>query len=180
MDVVQTLDVGSAEALFKAGENAVGNVSSVVENLDTLLVRMNRGDGTLGKITSDEELYVEITRLLGNLSKLTSDLQKNQKRLVASIEKTSDAIADVGDQVSKNSGTLGRIINDPALYDNLAETSARLDTIMYKINTAEGSLGLLVNDTVLYSEFTNLMVRINNLVTDIEKNPRKYFKFSVF
>ena len=141
---------------------------------------MNRGDGTLGKITSDEELYVEITRLLGNLSKLTSDLQKSQKRLVASIEKTSDAIADVGDQVSKNSGTLGRIINDPALYDNLAETSARLDTIMYKINTAEGSLGLLVNDTVLYSEFTNLMVRINNLVTDIEKNPRKYFKFSVF
>ena len=52
--------------------------------------------------------------------------------------------------------------------------------IVYKINTAEGSLGLFVNDTALYSEFTNLMARVNNLVADIERNPRKYLKFSVF
>ncbi|RKX20874.1 MAG: MCE family protein, partial [Candidatus Zixiibacteriota bacterium] len=59
-------------------------------------------------------------------------------------------------------------------------TSVKLDSILYKINTAEGTLGLFVNDTTLYSEFTNLLGRVNNLITDIEKNPRKYFKFSVF
>ena len=180
MDIVPTRDAGSAHAMFKAGEEAIGEAGSVVSNLDTLLLRMNRGEGTLGKLATDEELYREMTRLLGNLTKLTSDLQKNQERLVKSIEQTSDALVNVSDQVSKNTGTLGRIVNDPALYDNLAATSARLDTIMHKINTAEGSLGLFVNDTALYSEFTNLMARVNNLVTDIQANPRKYFKFSVF
>jgi len=41
-------------------------------------------------------------------------------------------------------------------------------------------MGLLVNDTALYVELTNLLTRANNLITDIEKDPRKYFKFSVF
>jgi hypothetical protein len=38
----------------------------------------------------------------------------------------------------------------------------------------------LINDAQLYEEIRNLVVRINNLVADIEENPRKYFKFSVF
>jgi phospholipid/cholesterol/gamma-HCH transport system substrate-binding protein len=71
-------------------------------------------------------------------------------------------------------------MNDPVLYDNLAATSARLDSVIHKINTAEGTLGLFVSDTALYVEAVNLMARINILVTDIEANPKKYFKFSVF
>jgi hypothetical protein len=38
----------------------------------------------------------------------------------------------------------------------------------------------LVNDSALYVEVTNLLARLNNLVADIERNPRKYLKFSVF
>jgi len=72
------------------------------------------------------------------------------------------------------------LVNDPQLYDNLAASTAKLDTIMYKINMAEGSMGMLVNDTALYVEVTELMVRVNNLLSDIQDNPRKYFKFSVF
>jgi hypothetical protein len=45
---------------------------------------------------------------------------------------------------------------------------------------SKGNLGLMVNDSALYVELTNLLTRANSLITDIEKNPRKYFKFSVF
>jgi len=37
-----------------------------------------------------------------------------------------------------------------------------------------------VRDDSLYQDMKNLIVRVENLVSDIEKNPRKYFKFSVF
>ena len=82
--------------------------------------------------------------------------------------------------MNENSGTIGKLMNDPSLYDNLAATSARLDSIMSTINSSEGSLGLLVSDTALYIETTELLTRVSNLVSDIERNPRKYFKFSVF
>ena len=51
---------------------------------------------------------------------------------------------------------------------------------MNKINSAEGSMGLLVNDTALYVEIVNLLTRVSNMVSDMVKNPGKYFKFSVF
>mgnify|MGYP001045584736 CR=1 FL=1 len=178
--VVPTRDVGSAPALFKAGEEAFQEAGSVVSNLDTLLSRMNQGEGTLGLLATDQELYTQLTKLLKNLTVLSGDLQHNQERLTSSIERMSTSIADLSDQVNENSGTVGRLFNDPALYDNLAATSARLDSIMTKIDAAEGSMGLLVNDTALYVEMTNLLARANNLIADIERNPGRYLKFSVF
>ena len=71
-------------------------------------------------------------------------------------------------------------MNDPQLYDNLNATSARLDTMLTKINSAEGSLGLMVNDTTMYVEMADLLARTNTLIDDMMKNPKKYFKFSVF
>lgn len=179
-DVVPTHDPGDASSMFQAGEEALHKAGDLVANIDTLLGRMNRGEGTLGQIATNDELYVQLTRLSANLTRLVSDLQSNQERLIGSIERMANSIADLAEQVNENRGTLGKIISDPQLYDNLALSTARLDTIMNKINHAEGSMGMLVNDTALYVEVTNLMVRVNNLITDIEKNPRKYFKFSVF
>ncbi|MDX9859005.1 MAG: MlaD family protein [candidate division Zixibacteria bacterium] len=179
-DTLTTVPVADASALFESGERAFDNVGGLVNNLDTLLGRMNAGEGTLGKLATDAELYRNMTALLANLTKLTADLQRNQERIVSSIEKTGDALERVSVQATENTGTLGRMMNDPKLYDNLAATSARLDTIMTYIQNAEGSLGLLVQDTGLYIEMVNLLHRTNNLVADIERNPRKYLKFSVF
>ena len=152
----------------------------MVNNLNSILGRMDRGEGTLGQLSTNDKLYKDLTILMGSLTKLSADLQKNQERLTVSLEKTANAVADLSTKVDSNAGTIGKLINDPALYDNLAMTSARLDTVMARINSAEGSMGLLVNDTALYVEVVNLLQRVNNLVTDIEKDPRKYFKFSVF
>jgi len=180
MGVIATRDAGDAMAMFKAGEEAIGEARSVVDNLDALLARMNRGEGTLGQLATDDQLYRNLTELATRLTRLTADLQQNQERIVSSLEKTAASVEHLSDQVNSNTGTIGKLVNDPQLYDNLSATAARLDSILYKLNTAEGSLGLLVSDTALYVEMTNLLARINNLVTDIEKNPRKYFKFSIF
>lgn len=178
--LLSTADVGDAQEMFAKGEAAFDQVGSVLTSLDTVLARATRGEGTLGKLSTDEALYVEMTSLMTSLTKLSVALHKNQERLTASIENMSNSVGELSDQVQSNSGTIGKLMSDPALYDNLAATSERLDSVMAKIDRAEGSLGLMVSDTALYVEVTNLMVRMNNLVTDIEANPRKYFKFSVF
>ncbi len=180
MQIVETVDAGSADALFKSGEEAIDNAGAFVRELDTMLVRINRGEGTLGRMATDERLYSEMTELLARLTVLTNDLHKNQERIVSSLERTANSVGNLSTKVDDNTGTIGRLVNDPALYDNLTASTAKLDSVLRKINDAEGNLGLLVNDTAMYSEMTNLMVRLNNLITDIQANPRKYFKFSVF
>ncbi|MCM2271738.1 MAG: MlaD family protein [candidate division Zixibacteria bacterium] len=173
-------DVGEASAMFKEGQSAIQDVRSLTTGLDTMLQRMNRGEGTLGKLSTDSALYINMTKLLANLTILASDLQKNQERIVGSIEKTSTSVSALADKMTQNEGTMSKLMTDPALYNNLAATSAQLDSITTKLNEARGSLGLMVNDTAMYTQMVDLLARVNGLVADIQSNPRKYFKFSVF
>ena len=177
---IPSIEANDAEAMFRAGKDAMARTGDLADNLNELLDRMNRGEGTLGLMATDDSVYHSMTTLLTHLTKLTVELHKNQERIVSSIEGISQSTVLLSDKVTANTGTIGKLVNDPALYDNLSATSAKMDTILQKINSAEGTLGLFVNDTVLYTEFANLLVRMNNLVSDIEENPRKYFKFSVF
>ena len=180
MAEIEVEDVGSAEAMFEAGETAMRDAGKLVSDFDTLLAGMNAGKGTLGQMATNDTLYTQLTALLANLTKLSADLQENQQSLVSSIEHMSQSVGDLATQVNENAGTLGKLITEPDLYDNLNATSARLDSILTKVDLADGNLGLLVNDTGLYVELTNLMVRANNLISDIQENPRDYFKFSIF
>ncbi|MBK7141234.1 MAG: MCE family protein [bacterium] len=178
--VILPRDVGEASAMFKEGQEAIQDVRSLTGGLDTLLKRMNRGEGTLGKLSVDSALYLNMTKLMSSLTLLTNDLQKNQERIVTSLEKTSNSVSALADKVNQGEGTLAKLVSDPALYDNLAATTAQLDSITTKLNQARGSLGLMVNDTAMYVQMVDLLGRVNTLVTDIQNDPRKYFKFSVF
>jgi phospholipid/cholesterol/gamma-HCH transport system substrate-binding protein len=180
MDVIKTRYAGDVKAVFKEAEEAAATAGSVAVNLDSLLGRMNRGEGTLGKLSTSDQLYVNLTHLSSDLASLVADLQANQERVIGSIERLSTSVADLSEQVNSNSGTIGRLVNDPDLYENLNASTARLDSVLARINSAEGSLGLMVSDTALYVETAELLKRVNNLITDIQRNPKKYFKFSVF
>ncbi len=179
-DTLFTIDAGSANRVFKEAEASLETAGSILNGVDTLLTRMNRGDGTLGRMAVDSTLYVEMTRLLVRLTGLTADLQRNQERVIGSIEEMSQSVSDLTGQVAESQGTLGRMLNDPSLYDNLAASTAKLDTILLKLNNAEGSLGLMVSDTGLYVETVNTLTRLGNILEEIEKNPKDYFNFSIF
>ena len=54
------------------------------------------------------------------------------------------------------------------------------DSIMTQIAMGRGTLGRLVTDTTLYVETARTVIQLRVLLSDIQANPRKYFRFSVF
>jgi phospholipid/cholesterol/gamma-HCH transport system substrate-binding protein len=54
------------------------------------------------------------------------------------------------------------------------------DTLMTRLQEGTGTIGLLMSDSALYQEATLAVVQLRELLADIQANPRKYFKFSVF
>jgi phospholipid/cholesterol/gamma-HCH transport system substrate-binding protein len=54
------------------------------------------------------------------------------------------------------------------------------DSLITRLEEGTGTLGLLVSDSELYSEATLAVRELRLLIADIQANPRKYFKFSVF
>jgi len=54
------------------------------------------------------------------------------------------------------------------------------DSLIARLEQGTGTLGLLVSDSALYTEATLTVRQLRTLLADIQANPRKYFKFSVF
>lgn len=79
-------------------DSIVGNVNTMVQQLteeefakkltdavaalNAALVKINSGDGTVGKLMNDPQLYASLNQATGNLSVLLSDLKANPQRYV--------------------------------------------------------------------------------------------------
>ena len=177
---IRTDATGDLAAIMSEGEELVSSSRKVMGNLCDITGRIKDGEGTLGQLILNNQLHTELTGLIASMTVLMDDLQENQERITDALENMSTNLADVTAKANSNTGTIGKLLADPKLYDNLHSSTGRIDSILSKINKGQGTAGAMVNDDELYQEIKNLVVRINNLVTDIEQNPRKYLKFSVF
>src|SRR5690606_14374500 len=53
-------------------------------------------------------------------------------------------------EINRMEGALGRLIRDPALYDQLSRAIARVDSLGAMLLHGEGTLGLLIRSDTLY------------------------------
>ena len=61
----------------------------------------------------------------------------------------------VASQIASGRGTLGRLTNDPRLYNELSASVQDLNAITTRIRSGEGSLGKLLNDPALANSLTS-------------------------
>jgi phospholipid/cholesterol/gamma-HCH transport system substrate-binding protein len=77
-----------ARAMARA-DSAMATLTTTSESLDaaatslnTVLGRMERGEGTLGRLSTDESLFVNLNTAAQNLSALLADLQANPSKYI--------------------------------------------------------------------------------------------------
>ena len=63
---------------------------------------------------------------------------------------------------------------------SLVRVAQQADSLMTRIQQGNGTLGMLATDSTLYRETTATVIQFRELLTDIQANPRKYLKISVF
>lgn len=72
-----------SDSLNNAGlGNTLASLQSTVSSLDKMLLKMQQGDGTLGKLMNDKELYTNLTSASKELDLLLQDFRLNPKRYV--------------------------------------------------------------------------------------------------
>jgi len=99
----------------------------------------------------------------GQLAEILSSARATSTDLKAA---SSDAKALIA-TIRQHERTLTRIL----------ETT---DTLLTKVQSGKGSLGMLARDSTLYLETTAVIAQMRQLLADIQANPRRYFRFSVF
>ena len=77
--LVDTSSAALASAMIRLDETTV-TIASVVEAMETVVKRIEHGQGTLGKLSRDDKLYKELLLTTQSLNDLVRDIRENPKR----------------------------------------------------------------------------------------------------
>ena len=179
-DEIGILPEGGMEAVMEKVPNIAGSIDVMLANIERITGVCLTGDGTAGRIFSDPSLYIKLVDALDRATVVLTEVKQKQTKILDGLGATFDNTQKITARLESGQGSLGKLVTEDGLYNNLTSSSARLDSILNRLEDGRGTMGAFINDDQLYEEMKNLMVRMNNLVSDIEENPGRYFKFSVF
>ena len=74
--------IQTADQMMKKFTTTLDSTTGSLQNLKQILASVNQGDGTLGKLVKEDELYDRIDRLTKNLDFLIQDVRLNPKRYI--------------------------------------------------------------------------------------------------
>jgi len=83
------------------------------------------------------------------------------------------------ERISSGEGTLGKLSNDPALYDSSRKAVERFSAFVDQIDRSEGTLGKLIKDPTLYNNLNQSTAEIAKLIFDIRQDPKKFLTIRV-
>jgi phospholipid/cholesterol/gamma-HCH transport system substrate-binding protein len=79
--------------------------------------------------------------------------------------------------VESGKGSVGKLINDPALYDRLNATVADMQGIVNKVGAGQGSLGKLFNDDTLYNKANATVDKLSVIADELNQGKGTAGKF---
>jgi len=177
LDIVRSTDLTHA---FSGAPDMVERVRDAVAQLSAILERINRGEGFLGRLTVESESSANLDSLVISAREFLADINASQKKLTKSLQETSRKLNALADAVEHGDGSLARLVKDTALYVNISSLTARAEKLLRRLEEGEGAVGKLMADDAMYDDVRVLLADLEALIADIKKNPKKYFKFSLF
>jgi phospholipid/cholesterol/gamma-HCH transport system substrate-binding protein len=75
--------IARTDSLTARLDAATGQLNQASSSLAVVMGRMERGEGTLGKLSKDDSLYNNLNSAVANLSQLTNDIRANPKKYLS-------------------------------------------------------------------------------------------------
>ena len=158
-------------------QDAIRDFGSVSQQLTRFTQRQTEILGGVGSnLQQGSDVLAEAARSLQS-SLARVDSATNQGQLATILNNTQAASAQMRDASSDFRELVGVARENEA---SLTRIIVGADSVMTRLKDRQGTLGMLVGDSTLYVQTAQAVTQLRLLLQDIQSNPRKYFKFSVF
>jgi len=123
-----------------------------------------------GILPSEEfaDFGVVLNKLSTALSRL-SDLSDRIDAVAVELHNITTRANAVINRIDAGKGTLGRLISDDEIYNNLKTAVTSLNTVLMELNSPKGTLGMLLKDPTFYEKLNSTASRMNSLMEKIDK-----------
>jgi len=130
---IQSKDPVGFGAVIQETQGIMGYTKEMTKNMAEIVEKINKGQGTIGKILTDENLYDQATQLkkradqslgaviteLEKVSEIFKGLGNGVNEVIANVNRVVIEVDTIISDVSKGRGMLGQVLLEGGKYDSL-------------------------------------------------------------
>ncbi len=151
-DTIKTLEPFSLGAILQKAQQSVDNAATFTTELSEIFAKVNKGNGTLGKLLNDDAMYKNLNSATSyvdttlreaalqfkQISQSYTRLSGSIENVVSGADSAIGTIKDIMDRVKGGKGTIWALFTKQDLYDSLmtviTSTLSTLDEAKIGVN----------------------------------------------
>ena len=135
--------------IIQSAKKVTGTMEPIVANLTEITDKINKGQGSIGRLINDDEAVENLNQTLASLKEITDRIKKGEGTLgklitdddsIQNLNKTLASLSDITDTINRGEGTIGRLVREEETVETLNETLSHLNTYMEKQETFQAYL----------------------------------------
>jgi phospholipid/cholesterol/gamma-HCH transport system substrate-binding protein len=182
-----TMDI--EQFLVKASD-AMDRANAIVDDLRQITGGLARGEGTMGALLRDQQLYGRMLGATSELNTLLADINRGDGALSRMIHdpemyqrmvSAAARVDSLGGLMLHGRGSLSQLLRSDSLYRGLLgmttkgdAAAAEFSALLQKVNRADGTLNRMLTDPRLFDELLKSVTDLQTLLMDVRQNPKKY------
>ena len=174
------------DAVVAQASVAIDQVVTLTQDLKKVTAGISRGEGTLGQLITNRQLYDNLNSSLARTSALMTRLENprgtisrllDDPQLYYSLNRTVASADTVIRQMTAGSGSLAKLLRDDTLYVHLVSVVTRADSLVAMMSGGDGgTMKKLFSDQQLYDELVKTVTELNRVLVDVRRDPQRYTK----
>lgn len=157
----------------------IGKADSITTSVNKLLGALNSELVDAGGIQDLRKTLAGTNQLVGQINSVVAEQSKQLTLTMETIRRTASVLDSAKiDSTISNFHLASANVND--LTKTLDSTTRAINGLLAGLEKGEGTAGKVLKDEAAYNDVRDLLAKIDGILADLQKNPRKYLKFSVF
>ena len=160
-------------------KSIVTNIEAVAVKLNAVATRIEKGEGTVGKLlSSDETVYNDLKETVASAKAVAGRLERGEGtvgKLLSSDETVYNDVKDtvasakaVAGRLERGEGTVGKLLSsDEAIYQDLKASLGNIREVTARLKEGKGLLGKLTEDEKLASDASAMIEKLAAASTDL-------------
>jgi phospholipid/cholesterol/gamma-HCH transport system substrate-binding protein len=189
-DTIPTGKTVDLDEFMMQASSALDRATGIVTNLQDLTGGLTRGEGTLGMMLTDEQLYLNTVATTGQLRATIAEINRADgtfgrlirdptiyNRMHAAVSR----VDSLGMLVLHSNGSMAQLLRSDSAYRRVMGTLTTADSavtnlagMVRSMTSGNGAIQKMMTDPQLYDEFLKAVIDAQTLINDIRLNPAKY------
>ena len=169
---------GLTELINRQIEPLSRQLQSTITSVDSIFT----GASNVLNRQTQEEIKESINVLTSAIKAINNSSIIIEETLTSKSSQINNTL-DNFEKISSNLSEVSYELNSFGLSDLLTNLEVSVDgisSVVNKLDSNNSTIGKLINEDEVYNNLNSSIESLNNLITDIKENPKKYIHFSVF